>query len=169
MYPKLPIIGIEPALKPAVLWKEHDRVAVMATPATLSLEKFQNLLHTYDSSSKIYSIPCPGLMDFVERGELDGPELEQFLSNLLSPYLSKGLDAIVLGCTHYPFVEKTIQKIAGPSIRIFNGSYGTAMELKRRLICSGIKRETGRTGQIDICNSNGCSDTIKLCHRLLEA
>lgn len=66
-YPSIPIIGIEPALKPAVLWKEHDKVAVMATPATLALPKFQELMKVYSKESDIYPVPCPGLADYVER------------------------------------------------------------------------------------------------------
>lgn len=167
-YPELPIIGIEPAVKPAVLWKEHDRVGVMATPMTLAQDKFHNLMHTYENQSSIYSIPCPGLMEFVERGELTGPELEKYLTDILSPYLEKGLDAIVLGCTHYPFLEKTIKKVAGPDIKIFNGSYGTARELKRRLEASGLKSSEITHGSIRIYNSSSDVRLISLCHKLLK-
>lgn len=166
-YPHIPIIGIEPAVKPAVLWKEHDRVLVMATPMTLKQSKFQDLMHTYDSISDIYCVPCPGLMEFVERGELDTPELLTFLSKLLTPYLKQGIDAIVLGCTHYPFVEQAIRKITGPDIKIFNGSYGTARELKRRLIAAGIKSNDSKDGTIEIYNSNNDPAVIDLCHKLL--
>lgn len=167
MYPEIPIIGIEPALKPAVLWKEHDRIAVLATPMTLQQEKFQNLLHTYENDSDIYCIPCPGLMEFVERGELTGANLTAFLQDLLTPYLNK-IDAIVLGCTHYPFVAPVIRKIAGPSIKIFHGGYGTAKELKRRLIETGIKKENSETGTVEIYNSNHSPETIALCEHLLH-
>lgn len=166
-YPELPVIGIEPAIKPAVLWKENDRVGVMATPMTLSQDKFQNLMHTYEGRANIYSIPCPGLMEFVERGELAGPLLEQYLTDILSPYLEKGLDAIVLGCTHYPFIEKTIQKVTGPDIRIFNGSAGTARELKRRLIGSGLKSESDGHGSIQMYNSSKDTRLLSLMHELL--
>ena len=169
MYPELPIVGIEPAVKPAVLWKEHDRVGVMATPMTLNQAKYKSLMHTYENRSKIYSIPCPGLMEFVERGELCGPALEQYLSDTLSPYLKQGLDAIVLGCTHYPFVEPAIRKVAGPDIQIFNGNGGTARELKRRLESSGLKSDATTRGSVMIYNSSPDKSLIRLCHRLLEA
>ena len=99
-YPSIPIIGIEPALKPAVLWKEHDKVAVMATPATLSLPKFNDLMDHYSKDSDIYPVPCPGLADYVEKGILDGDELTEFIRGLLAPALKHNIDAIVLGCTH---------------------------------------------------------------------
>lgn len=88
-YPATPIIGIEPALKPAVLWKEHDKVAVMATPATLALPKFHELMKHYSKESDIYPVPCPGLADYVERGIFDGEEVTEFLRTLLAPFLDK--------------------------------------------------------------------------------
>lgn len=168
-YPNMPIIGIEPALKPAVLWKEHDRIAVMATPMTLQQEKFLNLLHTYEDKSVIYSVPCPKLVSFVENGDLNSPALTDYLRQVLSPYLEKGIDAIVLGCTHYPFVEDAIKKVVGPNIRIFVGSHGTALELKRRLIASGLKSDAAGTGTVEIYNScqNDGDAHVALCRRLL--
>ncbi len=167
-YSDMPIIGIEPALKPAVLWKAHDRVAVMATPMTLKQEKFRQLLHTYEEQSDIFCIPCPGLADFVESGMLDGPEITEFLDGLLHPYLEKGIDAIVLGCTHYPFVEKVIRRIAGDSVRIFNGSHGTALELKRRLTEADLLTENQTKGTVEIYNSSNDTNIIHLCHTLLH-
>lgn len=167
-YPDIPIIGIEPALKPAVLWKEHDRVAVMATPMTLNQNKFKQLMHTYEEQSDIFCIPCPGLADYVEQGILDGPELTGFLERLLRPYLDKGIDAIVLGCTHYPFVEKVIRLIAGNEIRIFNGSHGTALELRRRLEAAELLTNSPVKGRVNIYNSSNDSEIIHLCHTLLN-
>ncbi len=166
-YRDIPIIGIEPALKPAVLWKAHDSIAVLATPMTLKQDKFLELFHTYEDKSKIYNIPCPKLVEFVERGELDSPALEEYLKVQLSPYLEKGIDAIVLGCTHYPFVENVISRVAGPDVKIFSGSLGTAMELKRRLIAADLKSENTKKGYVEIYNSSGLDGQIKLCERLL--
>ncbi|MGN0395561.1 MAG: glutamate racemase [Coprococcus sp.] len=167
-YINLPIIGIEPALKPAVLWKEHDKVAVMATPMTLQQDKFKMLMHTYEGISDIFCIPCPGLADYVEKGIFDGPEITAFLEGLLRPYLEKGIDAIVLGCTHYPFVKKVISHIAGENVRIFDGSHGTALELKRRLEISGLLTNNNAKGEISIFNSNDSPAIIQLCHTLLN-
>lgn len=167
MYPDIPIIGIEPALKPAVLWKEHDRIAVMATPMTLQQEKFLSLMHSYESSSEIFCVPCPGLMEFVERGELTGPVITEFVTKLLTPYLDKGIDAIVLGCTHYPFVQQVIEQVAGPNIKIFVGSYGTAVELKRRLESENIKTDSTSQGTVEIYNSDPSPSNIELCKKLL--
>lgn len=168
-YPSIPIIGIEPALKPAVMWKLHDRVAVMATPATLSLPKFKELMSHYSKESDIYPIPCPGLADYVERGIFEGEEITMFLQDILQPYLKKDIDAIVLGCTHYPFVEKVIRQIAGPGIKIFNGSHGTALELQRRLRIADLLTPSVDKGTVSFYSSSDRPETIQLCHRLFEA
>ena len=168
-YPSIPIIGIEPALKPAVLWKEHDKVAVMATPATLSLPKFNDLMDHYSKDSDIYPVPCPGLADYVEKVILDGDELTEFIRGLLAPALKHNIDAIVLGCTHYPFVEKVIQKIAGPEVKIFNGAHGTALELQRRLRIAELLTPSQKSGKVEFFNSNPDPAEISLCHQLFEA
>ena len=168
-FSSIPIIGIEPALKPAVLWKEHDKVAVMATPATLSLPKFNDLMHHYSKDSDIYPVPCPGLADYVEKGILDGDELTEFIRGLLAPALKHDIDAIVLGCTHYPFVEKVIQKIAGPKVKIFNGAHGTALELQRRLRIAELLTPSQKRGKVEFFNSNPDPAEISLCHQLFEA
>ena len=111
MYPDLPLVGVEPAIKPAVLATGHAKVVVMATPMTLREEKFHKLESLYDEQADIYPLPCPGLMEFVEQGILSGEKLETFLHNLLDPYKDKDITGIVLGCTHYPFLKETIQKM----------------------------------------------------------
>ena len=96
MYPDVPLVGVEPAIKPAVLACSHPRVLVMATPVTLKEEKFHHLEAIYDEQAEIIPLPCPGLMEFVEKGILEGEELEHFLREKISPYLEKDLTGIVL-------------------------------------------------------------------------
>ena len=83
--------------------------------------------------------------------------------------LEKDIDAIVLGCTHYPFVEPVIREIVGPNVKIFNGSHGTAVELKRRLMENGIKNDSTVHGTIEIYNSNSDDKTLEMCKRLLNS
>ena len=128
MYPDLPLVGVEPAIKPAVLATEHAKVVVMATPMTLREEKFHKLESLYDKQANIYPLPCPGLMEFVEQGILSGETLESFLHNLLDPYKDKNITGIVLGCTHYPFVKNQIAQVLG-DIPMFDGAYGTSKHL----------------------------------------
>lgn len=155
MYPDLPLVGIEPAIKPAVLSCPHPRVLVMATPMTLKEEKFHLLEEQFDSLGEIYSLPCPGLMEYVERGVTSGEELTDFVEGLLAPYMDKDITGIVLGCTHYPFLRDVIQKAAGENVSIFDGGPGTARELKRRLTVSGRKQtDLSLKGTVTFLNSS---------------
>lgn len=169
MYPAVPIVGIEPAIKPAVLYKPDSRIIVMATPMTLKQEKFKKLLEQYEKQAEIVSLPCPGLMEFVERGDLESGELKDYLTNLLCPVLEKKTDAIVLGCTHYPFVKHMIAEVVGEQIKIFDGGYGTAKEMKRRLEEAGLLNQTEKEGRVTFCNSLDTEEERKLCEFLLYA
>lgn len=166
-YPNMPIVGIEPALKPAVLYKENARVLVMATPMTIREDKFHHLMQLYENQATIYPLSCPGLPEFVEAGNLDGADLEQFLRELLASYIGK-IDAVVLGCTHYPFVRPVIQKIFGSQVAIFDGGAGTARELYRRMQECGILNVTGEKGTVRIENSRETKEELSLCEKLLS-
>lgn len=169
MYPRVPIVGIEPALKPAALQKQHPRVLVMATPMTVRQEKFGQLMKRYEDKADIYPLACPGLMEFIEAGDLNSGRLHAFLEELLAPYLERGLDSVVLGCTHYPFVRRMIQEIAGGHIAIFDGGGGTAREMKRRLAAAGLLSPSAEAGWVKFENSLATPEELALCRRLLES
>lgn len=152
-YNKIPVIGIEPALKPAVLSMEHPRVIVMATSVTLAEEKFNQLMMAYKDTADIVKLPCPGLAEYVEQGKISGPEVRQFLTSLLEPHLSPLPDAIVLGCTHYPFVRDEIQSICGSHVTIFDGGMGTALETRRRLAQNNCLAAPDNAPYIKILNT----------------
>lgn len=168
MYPELPIVGIEPALKPAALQKEHPRVLVMATPMTVQQEKFRQLMARYENKAEIYPLPCPGLMEFIEAGDLESDRLHDFLEKLLAPYLDKKLDSIVLGCTHYPFARKMIRGIVGESVTIFDGGEGTAREMRRRLAAADLLNPSQEQGWVRFENSVATEAELALCRRLLK-
>ncbi|SFG03090.1 glutamate racemase [Lachnospiraceae bacterium C7] len=162
MYPDIPIVGIEPAVKPAVLSKENPTVLVLATPMTIKGEKLHRLIAKYDDQANIIPLACPGLMDFVERGDIDSDELEKYLQNLLSIYRQKNIDAIVLGCTHYPFVAKKISEVMGNNVAIFDGGAGTAREAKRRLQVKGLLNPRTEKGKVYFENSSSDPKMIEL-------
>lgn len=127
----VPVIGMEPALKPASLSRRNGIIGVMATPATLKQKKFRLLYEKYGEHA--LPIPCPGLMEFAEKGILSGEEIDSFLENLFKPFKEKyPLESVVLGCTHYVFLKRAIQK-ALPGITLYDGNEGTARQLKRVL------------------------------------
>ncbi len=165
IYTTIPVIGIEPAVRPAVMVSEHPRVLVLATPGTVHGEKFQHLIHGFEEKADVTALPCPGLMEFVERGELDSPQLHQFLRELLGPSMKEHVDAVVLGCTHYPFVKKAIQTVVGENVPVLDGSEGTARETRRRLEVEGLLRDSSRTGRVEFEMSSPGKE--ELCRKLL--
>lgn len=166
IYTDIPVVGIEPALKPAATEKKGAKVLVLATPMTVQGSKFKNLMARYENQATVIPVGCPGLMEFVEAGKMDGPELETYLKKLLYPYLSGGIDAVVLGCTHYPFVKKAIANVMGPGPHIMDGSEGTARELLRRLTQMDLL--TDRNGAGTVVFEESISEKIELCKFLLS-
>ena len=168
-YPELPIVGIEPAVKPAVETNHGGRILVMATPMTIRQEKFHRLLEQYEDQAEIVPISCKGLMEFVEQGNLDGEFLDAYFEEHIGPFLTEDTESIVLGCTHYPFLKPQLRKYLGNrEIKLIDGSFGTSRELKRRLAGKGLLREEERKGNITIMNSSKDKKMIDLSWKLLE-
>ena len=164
-YPNLIVVGIEPALKLAADSFPGGNLGVMATEVTLREEKFDALVHRFEENCTVYKIPAPGVVNLIEAGKNDSPEMMNLLRQLLTPYVGK-LDALVLGCTHYPFVARNIGSIMGSQTRILHGGKGTARETRRRLEAAGLLRSG--TGSVEIRNSAGDEAMIRLSQTLLE-
>ncbi|MDD6932398.1 MAG: glutamate racemase [Eubacteriales bacterium] len=121
----LPVLGLEPALKPAVEYAGDGLVAVLATPATLKLEKYQQLSQKYGRNT--VNVPCPELVELVEAGQTDTPQVRACIEEKLSAYRER-LKAVVLGCTHFVWLRDAVQR-AVPGVRIFDGNQGLALHL----------------------------------------
>ncbi len=163
-YPELIVIGIEPALKLAADKFPGGRLGVMATPMTLREEKFAKLMERFQESCEIYKIPAPGLVELIESGRADSPETDALLRDLFAPYPQ--LDALVLGCTHYPFAATAISRVLGSDVALLDGGDGTARETKRRLAEAGLLR-TGE-GSVTIENSKPSPELLALSGQLLD-
>ena len=168
MYPDVPLVGIEPAIKPAVSQNPGGRILVMATPMTLHQEKFRKLMAKYDDMAEIIPLPCPGLMEFVERGDFDGDDLKKYLTELFWGEDTEKIDGIVLGCTHYPFARDMIRRVVGDGPKIYDGGEGTAREMKRRLLAANLKCDADRQGNVMFINSRDTEEEKKLCRYLLN-
>ncbi len=166
-YPDRIIIGIEPALKPAVSNFPGGKILVMATEATLREKKFSALLDLHDQSCRICKCPCPELVRFVERGELDSPALHRVLLKELTAHLDPLPDAVVLGCTHFPFLKTAIQKVVGPQCPLLDGSLGTAKETKRRLQEKALLSSNAQ-GHVTFRNSSEDPRLLTLAQSLLQ-
>ena len=164
-YPDKIIVGIEPALKLAATQFPTGRIGIMATQVTLREEKLSTLLEHFPAVQTV-RISAPGLVKLIEQGLANAPETETLLRQALSPHIGK-LDALVLGCTHYPFVKDTLCRILGSQTQLFDGSEGTARHT-RRLLEQADLLENGE-GSVTIENSLGTPESILLSHRLLTA
>ena len=168
-YGGIPIIGIEPALKPAVEFNRKGKILIMATPMTLAEKKFSSLMKKYEEEAEIQPLPCPGLVELIESGVTEGPLIEDYLRRKLEPFLEGGIAAVVLGCTHYPFIKGSLRNVMKKDTPIIDGSRGTAMQLKRELTRYGILNRRNNRQMIEICNSSVDPKLISLSHRLLES
>lgn len=164
-HPELIVVGIEPALKVAADHFPGGRVGVLATEVTLREEKFDTLLHRFDENVTISKIPAPGLVELVEHGKVDAPETEALLRKVLGPYLGK-LDAVVLGCTHYPFARNAIRRVLGDDVVLLDGGEGTARETRRRLEQAGLLENGG--GEVILRNSSPDPDMLRLSRQRLN-
>lgn len=162
-----PVIGVEPAVKPAALDDSGSRILVMATANTLTQDKYMHLIEHWGADQTIYPLPCVGLAERIEQGNLDAPDLMEFLTELLSPYVGK-VDSVVLGCTHYPFIRDKIRKIMGPDVPLFDGGSGTARELKRRLTADGLLSDSDSEGNVVFRSSRNTEETLRLYQWLYE-
>jgi len=168
-YSYMPIIGIEPALKPAVELRKKGKILIMATPVTLAEVKFAKLMDTYRDEAEIEPLPCAGLAELIEKGCFDGDEVKEYLTNKLKPYLNGDIAAIVLGCTHYPFVKEAMLKVLNRKVDIIDGSLGTAKQLKRQLESNQLLNQGKEQRIIKVYNSlEENKEIIDLSYKLLQ-
>ncbi len=133
LFPQVPFVGMEPAVKPAAQRTRNGRVGVIATPTTFQGELFASLLERFARDVRVIPQVCPGLVEAVEAGALDTPETEALLRACLEPLLAAGVDELVLGCTHYPFLRPLMERIAGPGVEIIDPTPAVARQVRRVL------------------------------------
>ncbi len=163
-YPGYPIIGLEPAVKPAALSMEQPVVLVLATPLTLREEKYLRLVERFEGEATFIPLPAPELVRFIESGNLDSDEEIEYLEKILAPYAGNKVDAVVLGCTHFPFARRLIQKILGDEVLVFEGGKGAARHCKRLLEEIDLLADEDQEGEIKFLNSD--ETKIPLCKEM---
>lgn len=142
----LPFVAIEPAVKPAAAATKTGIVGVLATRQTIASPRFARLAETWANGARIIAQPCPGLVEQIERGELATQKTRDLVASCVRPLVEQGADTLVLGCTHYPFVEPLIASVAGPAVAIINPAAAVARELRRRLAASALLRPDTQAG-----------------------
>jgi glutamate racemase len=165
-YPDRIIVGIEPALKLACDRHPGGTIGIMATDVTLREKKLAALMERVKRDCTVIRLPSPGVVELVEAGKCDTDEAVALMEQILGPHVGR-LKALVLGCTHYPFMKKAMARVVGNDVELLDGGEGTARETKRRLLEAGLLREG--EGDLIVENSSADPAKISLTYQLLDA
>lgn len=161
-FPAVPFVGMEPAVKPAAEHTASRVVGVLATPATFQGRLYASVVERFAREVRVLQHTCPGLVEEIERGNLDGPETRQILERALQPMLSEGIDTVVLACTHYPFVIRLIEEIAGPAVRVIDPAPAIARQVQRVLVQQGKSPGAAGTGTVQYLTTGEASALERL-------
>lgn len=141
-WPQLPIVGIEPGIKPAVQATRNGRIAVMATQATVDSERYRQLITTHGGGVHVHSQACPGLVDRIETGNLDDERLQSLLKTYIAAVQASGADTVLLGCTHYPFIQDRIEAMLGSGVTVLNTEGAVARQTLKRWTELGLPAQS---------------------------
>lgn len=166
-FPHMPFVGMEPAVKPGAAQTRNGKVGVLATSGTFSSERYAHLTARFAQGIAVYEDPCRGLVEMIEAGQTSGAGTEQLLRQCLSPMLTAGVDTIVLGCTHYPFVLPLIEKIVGPEVTIIDPSPAVARQTERVLQQHGLQRGEATAGTTSLFTTGDGRQLSHLANLLL--
>lgn len=166
----IPVIGMEPALKPAIELNNFGKIVVMATPVTLREKKFNDLIMKLTDTDRVVKMPCPGLVEIIEQQGDHDAEIEAYIRRIYASYQLDAVGTVVLGCTHYVFIKDMIAKVVGPEATVIDGNFGTARHVKELLKQSEALNTDGTYSQtsVRIMNSSKDASMIALSQSLLE-
>jgi glutamate racemase len=167
-FPSVPFVGMEPAVKPGAAQTRSGRVGVLATAGTFESQRYADLMARYASDVRLYEDPCRGLVPLIEAGELDGAETEELLQGCLAPMLAAGVDTIVLGCTHYPFVMPLASRLAGAEVALIDPAPAVARQAQRLLLANGTGLSAVERGTLMAYTSGDPARFAALAVRLLR-
>ena len=166
-FPDVPIVGMEPAVKPAAEHTQSGLVGVLATPATFQGALYASVLERFANGVQVLQDTCPGLVGQIEKGDLDGDDTRAILDNALRLMLDRGIDTVVLGCTHYPFVIPLIERIAGDKVRVIDPAPAVAKQTKRILVASVMKNLARKRAEIRFYTSGNTDLLSSMLPKLL--
>lgn len=167
-FPETPFVGMEPAVKPAAEHTQSGVVGVLATMATFQGALYASVIERFANNVTVLQDTCPGLVGQIEAGHLDAPETDRILKSALEPMLAQGIDTVVLGCTHYPFVIPNIQKIVGPQVKVIDPAPAVARQVGRVMERHNLTAPGERVGSLRILTSGDPSRLESLLPILLH-
>jgi len=166
-FPNVSFVGMEPAVKPAAEYTRSGLVGVLATPATFQGALYASVLERFANGVQILQHTCPGLVGQIEKGNLDGDQTRAILNNALRPMLDQGIDTVVLGCTHYPFVIPLIEQVVGDRVRVIDPAPAVARQIQRLLEAQELKQPVGDCAEVQIFTSGEAESLTSLLLKLL--
>lgn len=166
-FPDVSFVGMEPAVKPAAEHTQSGLVGVLATPATFQSALYASVLERFANGVQVLQHNCPGLVSQIEDGNLDGEATHAILDDALRPMLDRGIDTVVLGCTHYPFVIPLIQQIAGKHVRVIDPAPAVAKQAKRLLEANETRNQARESAQVRFYTSGDADSLASMLPKLL--
>jgi glutamate racemase len=167
IFPEVSFVGMEPAVKPAAETTRTGRVGILATPATFQGALYASVVERFGSGVEFYQHTCPGLVDRIERGELEGRATRAILEEALLPMLDRNIDTVVLGCTHYPFVIPLIREIAGENVRVIDPGPAVARQAGRLLEAGKFRNPDRGAGSLRFYTSSNPHSMEEAIFRLI--
>lgn len=167
IFPDVPFVGMEPAVKPAVEQTKTCKVGVLATPATFQGALYASVVERFVHGVRLLQHTCPGLVAQIEKGELNTEATRHILEEALLPMIEEEIDTVVLGCTHYPFVIPLIEQIVGPRVKVIDPSPAIARQTERLLQARAQTRKTEGDVRLEFFTSGECQPFKNLLPKLL--
>ena len=162
-FPQVPFVGMEPAVKPAAEHTQSGVVGVLATPATFQGALYASVIERFANGVTVLQSNCPGLVMEIDAGKLDTPNVREILEEALQPMLAQGIDTMVLGCTHFPFVIPVIEEIVGPEVRVIDPSPAIACQVKRLLKANRLLNQSSISAKLQYLTTG---DPVRLMEML---
>ena len=150
----IPIIGVEPAIKPAAKHSLTKKIALLVTQATSDNQRFRDLIKQHHNGTQVIITPCPGLVEFIEQGEHESQACLTLLKQYIEPLITQGIDTLVLGCTHYPFIHQQITSITGDQVTIIETAAPVTLQLAKKLNEENIAAPASQNGQYQFFSTN---------------
>lgn len=167
-FPDVPFVGMEPAVKMGAAATRSGKVGVMATAGTFKSQRYATLMHRFAQDVQLYPDPCRGLVELIEAGQIDDAATAALLQKLLSPMLAAGIDTLILGCTHYPFVLPLLQTLVGPDVTIIDPAPAVARQVERVLQSHNALNPAGSSGIVQAYTTGDVEPFASLAQRLLQ-
>jgi glutamate racemase len=165
----IPIIGVEPAIKPAAKQSINKKVAILATQATSENKRFQTLIDLHHNGAQVFIQPCPGLVEFIEQGLQQTQACTDLLLKYIEPLVNQGVDTLVLGCTHYPFLQGQISAIAGPTVSIIETAAPVTTQLAKKLTELQLSANPQQLGRYQFFSSKVSKHQEKIFNQLWQS